>query len=72
MALVEKIGLKGTETTTARKLLASVVTDAEATAPPSYACEKQLYGAKEAFQTAPAVQNNKLMVNCHTRWPCKK
>ena len=54
MALVAKIRLEGTETTTARDLLGNVISEALATAPPSFTCKKQKYGSLEEFQTAPA------------------
>jgi len=56
LALVENIGLEGTETSTARELLASVLAHAEDTSPPSFACEKQLYGAAEQFQISNFVR----------------
>ena len=68
LALVGKIGLEGSETSTARELLALVVSQAEATAPSSFACEKQAYGTVEQFQTAPAIRQMKLVVSSRPRY----
>ena len=68
LALVQEIGLEGTQNATPRELLPSVVSDAESTSPSSFACEKQLYGAKETFSTAPAVQATKATVNRQPRY----
>jgi hypothetical protein len=52
-ALIEAIGLEGTETATARdRGLGLVVSHAETTAPSaSFACEEHKYGTKEVFST---------------------
>jgi hypothetical protein len=54
LPLIKKIRLEGTETTTARELLASVVAEALVTAPSYFACEKQVYGATEEFEYTPS------------------
>jgi hypothetical protein len=46
LALVHEIGLEGMDEVMARELLGSVITDAKAMAPSSFACEKQLFSAK--------------------------
>ena len=68
LALVQEIGLEGTDEVTARDLLGFVVSDAEATAPSSFACEKQRYGAKESFQMAPNTQAAIPIVNNQPRY----
>ena len=68
MALVEQIGLKGTEKQTAREHLSYVIEQALADAPSSFACERQQYGSLEEFETAPALRATKATVKASPRY----
>jgi hypothetical protein len=69
---VEKIGLRGTKSATARDLLGVVVNEATAVvdgAPPlSFACEEQRFGAHEDFETAPTERAKKPTVRNQPRY----